>query len=49
MAALKLADVTQRIERAQRMKLLLERLVQCRCETLAECVRSKADALRRAI
>jgi MerR family redox-sensitive transcriptional activator SoxR len=49
MATKKLADVTQRIERAQRMKLLLERLVQCRCETLAECVRSKADALRRAI
>ena len=48
MASKKLADVTERIERAQRMKLLLERLVRCRCETLSECVRSKADALRRA-
>lgn len=49
MATKKLADVTQRIERAQRMERLLERLVQCRCDTLTECVRSKADALRQAI
>jgi MerR family redox-sensitive transcriptional activator SoxR len=48
MARRKLADVAQRIEQAERMKRLLERLLQCRCETLEQCVQSRSDALRTA-
>ena len=48
MARQKLADVQRRIEQAERMKQLLERLLQCRCETLEECVRARSAALRRA-
>lgn len=48
MARRKLVDVTRRIEEAERMKRLLERLLQCRCDTLEECVRSRSEALRTA-
>ena len=46
MARRKLSDVLHRIEEAQRMKTLLERLLQCRCRTLGECVRTRTEALR---
>ena len=49
MARQKLVDVTERIEKAQRMKALLERLLQCRCETLDQCVRTRTEALRAAM
>ena len=49
MARRKLVDVTERIEKAQRMKALLERLLQCRCETLDQCVRTRTEALRAAM
>jgi MerR family transcriptional regulator, redox-sensitive transcriptional activator SoxR len=45
MARRKLVDVTERIERAQRMKEVLERLLRCRCETLGQCVRARTEAL----
>ncbi len=45
MARQKLVDVAERIERAQRMKALLERLLRCRCQTLGECVRTRTEAL----
>ena len=48
MARHKLADVEARIERAVRMKVMLEGLLQCRCETLEECVRRRNAALRAA-
>jgi len=41
LARRKLADVEERIERAQRMKELLERLLRCRCETLGQCVQKR--------
>jgi MerR family redox-sensitive transcriptional activator SoxR len=41
LARRKLADVAERIERAQRMKELLERLLRCRCETLGQCVQKR--------
>ena len=37
----KLVDVVDRIERAQRMKELLERLLRCRCETFGQCVQKR--------
>jgi len=46
MARRKLVDVEERIEKAQRMRALLERLLQCRCETLEQCVRTRTEALR---
>ena len=42
----KLADVVDRIERAERMKELLERLLQCRFETFGECVQEHAAQFR---
>ena len=45
MARRKLVDVTERIERAQKMKEVLERLLRCRCETLGQCVRARTEAL----
>jgi MerR family redox-sensitive transcriptional activator SoxR len=47
MARGKIAELARRIEQAERMKGLLEGLVQCRCETLDQCVRSRSEALRR--
>jgi MerR family redox-sensitive transcriptional activator SoxR len=46
MARKKLVDVTERIERAERMKAVLERLLRCKCQTLEQCVRSRTEALR---
>jgi hypothetical protein len=34
-----------RIERAQRMRDLLERLLRCECETLGQCVRKRVAKL----
>jgi MerR family transcriptional regulator, redox-sensitive transcriptional activator SoxR len=48
MAHRKLADIARRIEEAERMRRLLECLLQCRCETLEDCVQSRAEALRSA-
>jgi MerR family transcriptional regulator, redox-sensitive transcriptional activator SoxR len=48
MARRKLADVEARIEQAERVKVMLEGLLQCRCETLEECVRRRNAALRAA-
>jgi len=48
MARRKLADVEARIDQAERMKALLEGLLECRCETLEECVRRRNAALRAA-
>ena len=41
----KLVEVAARIERAERMRALLERLARCRCQTLDECVRSRKAAV----
>lgn len=41
LAQRKLAEVVDRIERAERMKELLERLLGCRCETLGQCVQKR--------
>jgi len=41
----KLAEVRGRIERAERMRDLLERLTRCRCETLGDCVRKRVARL----
>ncbi len=41
LARRKLIEVVRKIERAQRTRLLLEQLTQCRCETLAQCVRPR--------
>jgi MerR family redox-sensitive transcriptional activator SoxR len=49
MARRKLADVALRLEQAERMKRLLEHLLQCPCETLEQCVRARSEALRTAM
>ena len=41
LARRKLEEVTLRIESAERMRALLERLLRCRCETLGDCVRRR--------
>lgn len=41
----KLAEVRTRIDRAERMRDLLERLLRCRCETLGDCVRKRVARL----
>jgi MerR family transcriptional regulator, redox-sensitive transcriptional activator SoxR len=48
MARKKLVDVTERIERAEQMKAILEKLLRCKCQTLGQCVRSRTEALRTA-
>ena len=45
LAQRKLDEVNARIERAERMRELLERLLRCRCETLGECVRGRVASL----
>lgn len=45
MARKKLVDVTARIERAEQMRDVLEKLLRCKCQTLAQCVRARAEAL----
>jgi MerR family redox-sensitive transcriptional activator SoxR len=47
LARRKLDEVQARIERAERMRDLLERLLRCRCETLGDCVRKRAAELTR--
>ena len=42
MATRKLQDVGELIERAERMRDLLEKLLTCQCVQLAECVRPRA-------
>ena len=41
LARRKLDDVTARIEAAERMRDMLERLLRCRCESLGDCVRGR--------
>jgi len=45
MARPKLAEVRVRIERAEHVRDLLERLSRCHCETLGDCVRKRAARL----
>ena len=45
LARRKLGEVEERIERAQKMKDVLQRLLRCRCETLSECVKTRTEAL----
>lgn len=45
LAQRKLKEIRERVERAERMRGLLERLLQCECETLGQCVRSRRAAL----
>ena len=47
LATRKLPEVEQAIERAQRMKWLLESSFQCRCVQLADCERYLSEARRR--
>jgi MerR family redox-sensitive transcriptional activator SoxR len=47
LAARKLPELEQAIERAQRMKLLLESGFQCRCLELADCERFLSAARQR--
>jgi DNA-binding transcriptional MerR regulator len=41
----KLAEIAERIERAEQMRDLLERLLRCQCETLGQCVRRRVAAM----
>jgi MerR family redox-sensitive transcriptional activator SoxR len=41
----KIVELTRRIERAERMRALLQRLMRCECRTLSECVASRKRAL----
>lgn len=45
LAQRKLAEIIARIERAQQMRDLLERLLCCECETLGECARKRVAKL----
>ncbi|MGH7621648.1 MAG: hypothetical protein ACREMU_04860, partial [Gemmatimonadaceae bacterium] len=45
LARCKLEEVTMRIESAERMRELLERLLRCRCEMLGDCVRPRVAEL----
>lgn len=47
LAERKLDEVNARIERAEQMRELLERLLKCRCETLGDCVRRRATELEK--
>ena len=48
MARRKLSEIIQRIAQAERMKGVLEGLLRCRCESLDQCVRHRAAAMRTA-
>lgn len=41
MARRKLDEIAARIERAEQMRGLLQRLMRCQCETLGQCVRRR--------
>ena len=45
LAERKLVEVNARIQDAERMRDLLERLLRCRCDTLGECVRGRVASL----
>lgn len=45
LARMKLEEMAQRIERAQQMRAVLERLLRCQCESLGQCVRSRKAAM----
>ena len=45
LARTKLGEITQRIERAERMRDVLERLLRCQCDSLGQCVRSRKAAM----
>lgn len=45
-AETKIAELDERIARAQQMKSVLEDLTRCGCSTLHQCVRNKAERLR---
>jgi Predicted transcriptional regulators len=45
LAKTKIEEITKRIERAERMRVVLERLVRCQCESLGQCVRSRKVAM----
>lgn len=45
LAKTKIEEITKRIERAERMRVVLERLVRCQCESLGQCVRSRKAAM----
>lgn len=45
LARRKLAQITERIEQAERMQRLLERLLRCQCESFGQCVRRRVVEL----
>jgi MerR family transcriptional regulator, redox-sensitive transcriptional activator SoxR len=45
LARTKLEEITRRIDRAQRMREVLERLLRCQCDSLGQCVRSRKAAM----
>ena len=45
LARVKRQEIVQRIERAERMRAVLDRLLRCECESLAQCVRSRKAAM----
>jgi MerR family transcriptional regulator, redox-sensitive transcriptional activator SoxR len=45
LARTKLGEITQRIERAERMRDVLERLLRCQCDSLGQCVWSRKAAM----
>ena len=47
LAQRKIEEMIARIERANRMRDLLERLLRCECETLGQCVRKRVANLAR--
>jgi MerR family redox-sensitive transcriptional activator SoxR len=45
LARAKLEEISERIERTQRMRDALECLLRCQCESLGQCVRSRKAAM----
>jgi MerR family redox-sensitive transcriptional activator SoxR len=45
LATEKLEEIRLRIERAERMREVLQRLLRCRCETLEQCAQSRKRAM----
>jgi MerR family transcriptional regulator, redox-sensitive transcriptional activator SoxR len=48
MAQQKLDEIAVRLERAERMRDVLQRLMRCECRTLGECARSRRAAMETA-